>query len=38
MKDDDECGVIGGMIGRGNDVLGDNLQQYHVVHLKCYLT
>jgi hypothetical protein len=27
MMDDDECGAVGGMTGRGTEVLGENLPQ-----------
>jgi hypothetical protein len=33
IDDDDECGAVGGMrIGRGSEVLGENLLQCHFVH------
>jgi hypothetical protein len=36
---DDECGAVGGMrIGRGIEVLGENLLQFHNVHHKSYMT
>jgi hypothetical protein len=39
MIDDDECGAVGGMrIGRGNEILGENLPQCHFVHHKSHMT
>jgi hypothetical protein len=36
---DDECGVVGGMrIGRGTEVLGENLPQCLFVHHKSLMT
>jgi hypothetical protein len=36
---DDECGIVGGMrIGRGTEVLGENLPQRHFVHYKSHMT
>jgi hypothetical protein len=36
---DDECEAIGGMrIGRGTEVLGENLPQRHFVHNKSHIT
>jgi hypothetical protein len=36
---DDECGAVGGMqIGRGTEVLGENLPQCHFVHHKFNIT
>jgi hypothetical protein len=33
MIDDGDCGEIGGMkIGKGTEVLGENLPQHHIVH------
>jgi hypothetical protein len=34
----DECGLIGGMIGRGIEVLGENLPQWRFVHHKSHKT
>jgi hypothetical protein len=39
MIDDDECGVVGGMrIGRGTEVLGENLPHWYFVHHKFRMT
>jgi hypothetical protein len=39
MIDDDECGAVSGMrIGRGTDVLRENLSQCHFVHNKFHMT
>jgi hypothetical protein len=39
MIDDDECGTVGGMrIGRGSEVIGENLPQCHFVHHKSHMT
>jgi hypothetical protein len=39
MTDDDECGGVGGMrIGRGTEVLRENLHQRHFVHYKYHIT
>jgi hypothetical protein len=36
---DDECGAVGGMtIGRGTEILGENLPQFHFVHHKSHMT
>jgi hypothetical protein len=33
IDDDDECGAVSGMrIGRGTELLGENLPQCHFVH------
>jgi hypothetical protein len=36
--DDDECGTVGGMVGRGSQILGENLPQFHFVHHKIHMT
>jgi hypothetical protein len=37
--DDDECRAVDGMrIGRGIEVLGNNLPQCHFVHHKSHMT
>jgi hypothetical protein len=39
MIDEDDCGAIGGMeIGRGTEVLVENLPQRHFVHHKSHMT
>jgi hypothetical protein len=39
MIDDDDYGAVGGMrIGRGTEVLGENLHQCHFVHHKSHMT
>jgi hypothetical protein len=39
MIGDGDCGEIGGMkIGRGTEVLGENLPQRHFDHHKSYMT
>jgi hypothetical protein len=39
MIDEGDCGAIGGMkIGRGTEVLGENLSQRHFVHHKFHTT
>jgi hypothetical protein len=39
MIADDECGAVGGMrIGRGTEVLGENLPQRRFVHHKSHTT
>jgi hypothetical protein len=39
MIDENDCGAIGGIkIGRGTEVLGENLPQRHFVHHKSYMT
>jgi hypothetical protein len=39
MIGDGDCGEIGGIkIGRGTEVLGENLRQRHFVHHKAHMT
>jgi hypothetical protein len=39
MIDEGDCGEIGGIkIGRGTEVLGENLPHRHFVHHKSYMT
>jgi hypothetical protein len=39
MIGEGDCGAIGGMkIGRGTEVLGENLPQRHIVHNKSHMT
>jgi hypothetical protein len=38
ILDDDECGAIGRMIGRGTEVIGENLPQCCFVHIKSHMT
>jgi hypothetical protein len=38
MIDDDECGAVSGMrFGRGTEVLGEHMPQYHLVHHKSHM-
>jgi hypothetical protein len=38
LIDDDECGAVGGMrIGKGTEVFGENLPQFHFVHDKSHM-
>jgi hypothetical protein len=32
MMNDDDCGVISGMIGRGTEVFAENLPRCHTIH------
>jgi hypothetical protein len=34
---DDECGAVGGMLGKGNRILGQNLPQWHSVYLTSHM-
>jgi hypothetical protein len=39
IDDDDECEAVGGMrIGRGNQVLGENLSRRHFVLHESHMT
>jgi hypothetical protein len=38
MMDDDECGAVGGMIGRGNQSTQQNPPQCRFVHHKSHMT
>jgi hypothetical protein len=38
MMDDYECGAVGGMIGRGTEILGENLPKCRFVHHKSHMT
>jgi hypothetical protein len=39
LDPDDKCGAVGGMrIGRGTEVLGENLPQCHFLHHKSHMT
>jgi hypothetical protein len=33
----DDCGAVGGKSGKGTEVLGENLLQYHYVQQKCHV-
>jgi hypothetical protein len=38
MMDGDGCGIVGGMIGRETEVLGENLPQCSFEHCKSHMT
>jgi hypothetical protein len=38
MNDDEECGAIDGMLGRGTEVLGKNLPQCRFARHKSHMT
>jgi hypothetical protein len=38
MMDDDECGAVDGIIGRGNRTTWENLSQCRFVHHKSHMT
>jgi hypothetical protein len=39
IDDGDDCGATGGMrIGRGTEVLWENLTEFHFVHHKSHMT
>jgi hypothetical protein len=38
MMDDDECGVVGAMIGRGNQSNRKNLPQWRIINQKSHMT
>jgi hypothetical protein len=37
MTDNDECGAVGGITGKGKKVRGENLLQWHFVHHKYHM-
>jgi hypothetical protein len=37
-NDDDECGAVGGTIGRETEVLAENLSQCYFIHHKIHMT